>query len=143
MSKGARWPGRPRSEQWRAGPSCERGSATVLGVAVIAGILTLWTAALVLGAVLLAGGRARSGADLAAVGGAQVLLHGQQESSACARAAQVAEANGTALVTCSIEMVTTRGQGPSIEVVVEAETGLSAWPVVEARAHAGLVPGDP
>jgi len=114
----------------------------VLGLAVIVTMLTMWIAALVLGSVVLGGARARTGADLAAVGGAQVLLHGQQDA-ACDRAAQAAEANGTALVSCSIESVTTKGQGPLIEVVVEAATGLSAWPAVQARARAGLVAGDP
>lgn len=143
MSARPRWAGRPRRASGRTGQSCERGSATVLGLAVMVTVLTMWTAALVLGAVVLGGGRARSGADLAAVGGAQVLLRGQQESSVCARAAQVAAANGTDLVSCSLDTVGTQGQGPSIEVVVEAATGVSAWPVVQARARAGLVPGDP
>lgn len=134
------WTHPPRGAVRRAAPSCERGSATVLGLGVIALVLTMWIAALVLGAVVLGSGRARTAADLAAVGGAQVLLHGAQESAACTRAAEVAQANGADLTSCSVS-VAVAGQGPSIEVIVQVATGLSSWPAVRARAHAGLVPG--
>lgn len=118
----------------------ERGSATVLGLAVIVVVLTVWIAAVVLGAVVLAGGRARTAADLAAVGGAQVLLTAAaEESGACGRVEQVARDNGADLVSCALRPPASAGQGPTIEVLVAVPTGVSAWPSVQARAHAGLV----
>ncbi|MGI8948612.1 MAG: Rv3654c family TadE-like protein [Ornithinimicrobium sp.] len=121
----------------------ERGSATVLGLAVIAVVLSVWIAAVVLGAVILAGGRARTAADLAAVGGAQVLLNAAaEESGACGRVEQVARDNGADLVSCALRSPKSADQGPTIEVLVEVPTGLSAWPSVQARARAGLVAAD-
>lgn len=121
-------------------PAREQGSATVLGLAVIGVVLSVWIAALVLGAVLLAGGRARTAADLAAVGGAQMLLSAGEESLVCDRVAQVADDNGADLVSCVVSMASATVPGSSVEVVVQTRTGLSVWPVVRARARAGLVP---
>lgn len=112
----------------------------MLGLALIAVVLTAWIAAVVLSAVLLAGSRSRAAADLAAIGGAQMLLSAGQEEVVCERVAKVAEDNGADLVDCVVSMTSTSERGASVEVVVEASTGLSVWPVVRARAHAGLVP---
>lgn len=63
-----------------------------------------------------------------------------EQDPVCERVARVAEDNGADLVSCAVSITGATEHGPSVEVVVQTTTGLSLWPVVQARARAGLVP---
>lgn len=121
----------------------ERGSATVLGLGVIGVVLTLWLGAMMLGAVMIASNRARTAADLAAIGGAQTLRVGGDLVAACARAQQVARDNGSDRAECTSTASGSAAERLTVEVLVEVSTGIELWPMVQARAHAGLVPRPP
>ncbi|WP_144763549.1 Rv3654c family TadE-like protein [Curtobacterium sp. 9128] len=115
----------------RAGSS-ERGSATVLLVAVLAVTMVA------VGAVLAAAGarvgsvRAASAADAAALAGAAAVV-GLVPGGPCAAAARVARANGTDLVACAV-------RGAVVWVVVSVAAG----PVTLHRsAVAGPAPVPP
>lgn len=109
----------------------QRGSATVLVVA-FAGVLMLLGAALgVVAAMVHAHRQAQSGADLAALAGAQSLALGRD---GCAEAAEIARANGVRLTTC-------RAMGRVVTVSVEAPgphwLGQTSDLSAEARAGPG------
>lgn len=107
----------------------QRGSATVLGIA-IAGLLVM--AALVgatCAALLVGHRRAAAGADLAALAGAASLQAGR---SGCGRAAVLADANDVRLVRCeaSRDVVT-------VEVATDVTTAFGSTWTVRSRARAG------
>ncbi len=107
---------------------CQRGSATVLVVAV-AGLLLLVGAALgVVAAMVHAHRVAQSAADLAALAGARALALGRD---GCVGAADVASANGVRMTSCRVA-------GRVVAVTVEAPgprwLGQSADLLAEARA---------
>ncbi|WP_076260228.1 Rv3654c family TadE-like protein [Intrasporangium flavum] len=117
-------PGRLRSA---SGAARDRGSASILVLAVTGVLLAAGVAALVLGSVAVAGQRARLAADLAAIAGAtgERSAHGR----ACATAAAVARANGARLEVCSSD-----GEDVTVEVSVE----VPVWPdAARARSRAG------
>ncbi len=87
---------RPRFE---LGPS-ERGSGTVLSLAIVLAVATLLVAAVLYGAVVLATHRARSTADLAALTASTRVLDGTSTAAACAQAERVARANGGRILVC-------------------------------------------
>lgn len=107
----------------------ERGSATVLAVAVITALLLLTAAGLVLAGAVTASHHARLAADLAALAGASRLQAAVSADAACAEARRVARLNRADLRTCAVE-------GMDLEVVVVVPT--STWPTpASARARAG------
>jgi secretion/DNA translocation related TadE-like protein len=130
----------------------DRGSGTVLAVSLMAVLVTLLVAGLLVAAVAVAGQRARTAADLAALAGAGAALDGAAEARVCEVARQVVVRNGAEAVQCrtgsaaagsaaagsAAEAV--RGVLPStvVEVVVSREVAGTGW-VVTARARAGGV----
>lgn len=105
----------------------------VAGLWVLWACVLLWattTAALMLGAALVARHRAAAAADLAALAAAQHLLAG--DSAPCAAALRVAAAQHTILRSCRLADTT-------VEVVVETPIsgGVTALPPARARARAG------
>lgn len=124
----------------RAGGRADRGSGSVLVVGATAAVLVLLTVLVVLGSALVAGARARTAADLSALGGAGLLMEGAPDAAACAEAADVAAANGGALLACR----SGRGDegGPELTVLVAVEPTLPAVPTPTARARAGAVPDE-
>jgi secretion/DNA translocation related TadE-like protein len=110
----------------------QRGSATVLVVAV-AGVLLLVGAALgVVAALVVAHRAAQSGADLAALAGAQALGQG---SDGCRAAGETAVANGVRLTGC-----TTQGRVVDVTVSVPGPHWLGQRSDLSARARAGPAP---
>ena len=109
----------------------ELGSATVWVLAVGLVFAVLASAVAVVGASLVAGHRAQSAADLAALGGALLALDGEQ--AACARAAEIASLNGARLESCRLD-------GLDVIVTVTVATGLAGKAdAVRASARAGPV----
>ena len=107
----------------------DRGSASVVVVALIAVVVSTTAGALVLAGVVRASHQARLGADLSAVAGALRLRDGASASATCAEAARIASTNGTSLQTCSV-------RGSDVTVVVAASS--PTWPEpATARARAG------
>jgi secretion/DNA translocation related TadE-like protein len=88
----------------------QRGSATVLVVAVAGAVLLFGAGLGVVVAMVVAHRVAQSGADLAALAGAQAAGRG---ADACGAAGEVAVANGVRLTGC-------RAQGRIVEVTVSA-----------------------
>lgn len=82
-------------------PRRERGSGTVLMLAVVAVVLVLTIGAVAVGSAVLAAHRARSAADLAALAAAGTLAQGRSASSACAVAGAMAARNSADLVGCA------------------------------------------
>lgn len=115
----------------------EQGSGSVLALGGIALILTLLVATLTVGGAVAAAQRAATAADLAALAGAQQLRTGASSDSACARAHQVATANGAHLRSCSVTA------GVRGEVAVVAAVPVPGWASglgpATARARAGVV----
>ncbi|GAA2165241.1 secretion/DNA translocation related TadE-like protein [Humibacillus xanthopallidus] len=107
----------------------DRGSASVIVIAVIGVIVVLSAGALMLAGAVRASHQARLGADLAAIAGAQHLRDGASAAEACAVVARMATMNGTALQACSVS-------GTAVSVTVVARS--SSWPEPAiARARAG------
>jgi len=117
----------------------DRGSGTLLAIAVLAvvGAVALFAGAL--GGAAVAHGRAQGAADLSALTAAYTardqralgLLEagpGRSEDSACGRANEVALANRSALESCFVD-----GSGA---VTVEVSVG-TAWGNAQASARAG------
>jgi secretion/DNA translocation related TadE-like protein len=118
--------------------SSERGSGTVLAVGVVAGLSSLLVLALLVVAVLSAGQRARTAADLAALAGAGRLVQGEGERTACAVAAQVAEDNDGSVRSCGATVVGP-DPWPRLRVIVTSEVAGTPW-LATAEAVAGGVP---
>lgn len=122
----------------------DRGSGTVLGLAVMGVLLSLLLGLAVLGGATIARQQAQNAADLGAVAGAQTLKTGGDAQAACARATQLVEANGGHIDDCSVtgslsQAWTTDG-GPQITLRVHrAVASLPQW-VAKVSANAGLVP---
>ncbi|GAB2763230.1 Rv3654c family TadE-like protein [Sinomonas soli] len=111
----------------------EAGSGTVLALG-LGMVLVLACAALVLlGQALAASSRAGAAADLAALAAADT-ERGLRPGAACATAQSVAELNGAALASCSVEK-----PGSTVRVTVELDTG-ALWGPAVGRARAGPPP---
>lgn len=78
----------------------ERGSGSLLALAIIGVTLSLLTSAVLFGTVVLATHRARAAADLSALAAATRLLRGADEPTACRAAASVAAQNGARVTAC-------------------------------------------
>lgn len=110
----------------------ERGGATVMALAC-AGVLLLIGAALgVVAAIVVTHRTAQSAADLAALAGAGAVASGDP----CARAADVAAANGAVLSTCELH-----GRDVLVEVLVTGPRWLGQDADLTGRARAGPVSG--
>jgi secretion/DNA translocation related TadE-like protein len=111
--------------------SSERGSAAVLVCVCVSILLTLGVGLGAVGGLLRAHRTAQAAADLAALAGAQTQQHG---GPACVTAADLARANGAALVDCQL-------LGDVVTVEVQAAgphwLGLDADPIAKARAGPG------
>ena len=108
----------------------ERGSGTVLVLGIVAVLLAMAVCAGVLIQAQAAAGKARSAADLAALGGATALSSIVAPGDPCEAASRVARANGAEVTTCSVT-----GEGVVVEVSVEARVlGVSRPAVSSARA---------
>ncbi|MEX2256123.1 MAG: Rv3654c family TadE-like protein [Acidimicrobiia bacterium] len=102
----------------------DRGAATIWMLAVLAlGILVAFGTAR-FGAAVIAGARADSAADSAALAAADMLALGRGPAAARAAATETAAANGARLTGC-----TCAGRSPTVRVVVDV-------PVLGAEAHA-------
>ncbi len=107
----------------------ERGSATLL-VLAMAGVLLLIGAALgVVVAMVRAHRTAQSAADLAALAGAQAVQRG---SDACGRATEIARANDARMSACSC-----RGSVVTVQVTVAGPHWLGQTADLSAEARAG------
>lgn len=110
----------------------QRGSATVLVVAM-SGVLLLVGAALgVVVAMVVAHRTAQSGADLAALSGAQATVRG---SDGCRAAGDVATANDVRLTECEV-----RGRVVEVTVSARGPHWLGQGADLSARARAGPAP---
>ncbi len=117
-----------------ATPFGDRGSATVLGAAMVA-VLVLCLA--VVGALLSAveaSHRARAAADLAALAAAGALLDPAVDRAPCAVAGDLAGRNGGQLRSCDVH-------GDTVTVSVTVAPAVSALGVATARARAGPASG--
>lgn len=105
----------------------DRGSASLIAVALIVVLLAAGLGVVAIGSAVIARHRAQSAADLAALAAAGWLAAGHR--SACAHASSVAAAMGTAVSDCRIS-------GLDALVTVEATAGVRGWRA-QARARAG------
>ncbi len=78
--------------------AAERGSATVLLLALVAVALTLAVAAVAIGRAAHSRGSAQTAADLGAIAAAEAIQRG---ADGCAVAALVVRANGAEMITCA------------------------------------------
>jgi secretion/DNA translocation related TadE-like protein len=107
----------------------ERGSATLLALALI-GVLVLVGAALgVVAAMVHAHRVAQSAADLSALGGAEAQARGRDP---CAQAAALAAANDATLDHCSVQ-----GRDVRVQVTVAGPHWLGQHHDLSARSRAG------
>lgn len=113
----------------------DRGSATVLLLAVVVVALVLALAVVALSRAATARGTAQGAADLAAIAGAEAALLGSGDP--CGRATQVARVNGGAVTRCAV------AAGGFVEV--EVAVAVEPWPrwrtTASASARAGPVTG--
>lgn len=121
--------------------SSDRGSATVWSVSAIAVLCVVFGVVLALGQAVVTRHRAAGGADLAALAAADHWADGT--TAACARADDVARAQGTRLVRCAIvgetsDVTAASGRGPfTAEVRARAGPAGAAGP---SAAPSGRVP---
>lgn len=104
----------------------ERGSGSILAVAVLAAVLGLTAAILPLGMVLTAKRQVANSADAAALAAADVAV-GLAPGEPCAVARRVAEANGVVLASCVLD---------GVDATVQTRVELNGF-VISARATAG------
>lgn len=108
----------------------ERGSGTVLVLGIIAVLLAMAVCAGGLIQAQAAAGKARSAADLAALGGATALSSVVVPGEPCEVAGRVARANGAEVAVCTVV-----GEDVVVEVSVEARVlGVVREAVSAARA---------
>src|SRR5690625_4180662 len=138
----------------------ERGSGTVLGLAVIAVAIILTMAVASLARVTAARGSAQTGADLAALAAAERLHATGSPGAACELAARVAGAHEVRLESCAVQgqvvqVHTSRSAGPGLTARATARAGPALGDLVEGRSllghplanlaigvhHRGVVPG--
>ena len=108
----------------------ERGSGTVLVLGIIAVLLAMAVCAGGLIQAQAAAGKARSAADLAALGGATALSSVVAPSEPCETAGRVARANGAEATECTVD-----GEDVVVEVSVRTRVlGVVREDVSAARA---------
>ncbi|MER5466375.1 Rv3654c family TadE-like protein [Streptomyces sp. NPDC002668] len=109
----------------------ERGSATVWAAMATTVLCAVFAAVLAMGQAVVARHRAGSAADLAVLAAADSALSGT--AAACAKAADVARAQGATVVRCAV-------RGEIAEVTAQARFGPYA-PTVRSRAGPPGPPG--
>lgn len=110
----------------------DHGFVTVAVTALMALLLSVTTAAALLGGVAVARHRATGAADLAALAAADHALEGA--SLACRAAGVVAAAHGAVLSRCAL-----LGSDATVEVTVSPRTVLGRWGRARGVARAGPV----
>ena len=118
----------------------ERGSASVLALGVVLGLVAVLLSGLLLVAVLVAGQRARSAADLAALAGAGAVVDGAGQDGACHEAAAVATANGVRLTECSL--MAGAGVWPDVRVTAECDVSGTSWTTAAVAVAGGRTAQD-
>ncbi len=120
----------PRGAAGGGRSSTERGSATVLGAAMVAVLVLCLGAVGALLSAVEAGHRARSAADLAALAAAGALLDPADDRAPCTVAGDLAGRNGGRLMSCDVH-------GDTVTVSVTVAPAVSALGAATARARAG------
>ena len=122
----------------RAAASDECGAGTVLVVGVIAVLLAAALGVSGLIQAQVAAGRARTAADLAALGGATALSSVLAPADPCEVAERVARANGAEVTACTVT-----GEDVTVEVSVGARVlGVARTAASAARAGPADEPAD-
>src|SRR3954470_17032148 len=136
-------PSRPNRRYCRASPSrrrpsprpnlakAERGSASLVAVAMMAVLFAITTGGVYVGSAVIARHRAQAAADLAALAAAVHLADG----TACTQASAVARAMRTAVTQCVVEDL-------DVIVTVDAPLAVGRMGVGPARAAARAGPAD-
>ncbi|WP_373692815.1 Rv3654c family TadE-like protein [Agromyces silvae] len=122
--------GRHRTRARRADLRSDRGSGSVLVLAIVGSVLALTAGLLPLLSVFVQTQVAANAADAAALGAADALT-GAVPGTPCALAEQVARRNGARLVSCG---------GDGLEASVSVAVGSFGF-AITARARAGPSPG--
>ncbi|WP_327161379.1 Rv3654c family TadE-like protein [Mycolicibacterium wolinskyi] len=125
-------PSRPRRPPLSNRACDDRGSASLLAVALIAILLAFTTGAAYLGAAVIARHRAQAAADLAALAAAGAVAGGPE--AACARASQIASAMRTTVAACRVD-----GLDVVLDVQVRVSLGRFGTGSARAVARAGPV----
>ena len=110
----------------------DRGSATLLAVAMVALVLAVFGGAVVVGTAVIARHRAQAAADLAALAAAGRLAAGQE--TACGWAASLANAMNASVADCVVHDL-------DVIVTVDVPVSLTRWGIGTARAAARAGPG--
>jgi secretion/DNA translocation related TadE-like protein len=110
----------------------ERGSATVIGVALVAMLCAVALIGAALAGLLVGQRRAAAAADLAALAGASALQEGQE---GCPEAASVAAKNGATLTECHLA-----GANLTVEVTKTVSSVFGRNVSLRSSARAG--PGE-
>jgi secretion/DNA translocation related TadE-like protein len=108
----------------------DRGSITVLGAFVVAALVGVTVLVVHLGAATAARHRAQSGADLAALAGAEQALLAEPDPCGAARA--IAAANEVRVTDCILD-----GSEVSVDAAVSVSLGPFGSREARARARAG------
>ena len=119
--------------RWLPPNPAERGSASLVAVAVMAVLLAFTVGGVHLGSAVIARHRAQAAADLASLAAAARLAQGVD--AACTQAAVVALAMRTAVAHCAVEDL-------DVVVTVDAAVTLGRFGVGPARAAARAGPID-
>ena len=128
------WASPSRRRRWRpASQGRERGSATLVAVAMMAVVMSIALGGTVLGSAVIARHRAQASADLAALAAAGRLASGVQE--ACSWASSVAGAMHSVVAKCRVE-------GLDVIVGVDVPVALGRWGLGSARAAARAGPSE-
>jgi secretion/DNA translocation related TadE-like protein len=109
---------------------CDRGSATIYGLALVTLLATVTVAVLAAGQAIVARHRADSAADLVALSAAGSAIGGQ--THACAVAVRAARANDATVARCRLSGLTVE-----VEVAVDLDGLLGMLPPATGRARAG------
>lgn len=111
--------------------SADRGSASIVAVGLVVGIITLLTIIAAVGNVLISKAQAHTAADIAALAGASVQMNASAD--ACSLAAQIASDNQAQLDDCAVE-------NDEVQVAVTVRTRVPLVSRVTVRSRAGPVP---
>jgi secretion/DNA translocation related TadE-like protein len=124
-----------RRRRWRpANPERERGSATVVAVAMIALVVSIALGVIVVGSAVIARHRAQTSADLAALAAAGRLASGG--AAACSWASSIAGAMHSVVAACRVEEL-------DVIVAVDVAVNLGRWGLGSAHAAARAGPDEP
>jgi secretion/DNA translocation related TadE-like protein len=120
-----------RRKRWPRWNRDDRGSASLVAVAMMAVLLAITTGAVYVGSAVIVRHRAQASADLAALGAAARLADGAEQ--ACARASAMARTMRTAVIECTVD-------GLDVVITVDAHVSLGRMGVGSARAAARAGP---